>query len=80
MNVKAAVSGEDDLELALWDIEDRFDRSRLDAIREEFLAYAAKYGQDWGGVPFVYVHLQSAFLAERTADRKSALALLTRAT
>ena len=75
MNVKAAVSGEDDLELALWDIEDRFDRSRLDAIREEFLAYAAKYGQDWGGVPFVYVHLQSAFLAERTADRKSALAL-----
>lgn len=75
MNVKVAVSEQDDLELALWDIEDRFDRSRLDAIREEFLAYAGKTGQEWDNIPFVYVHLQSAFLAERTADRKSALAL-----
>jgi tRNA U34 5-carboxymethylaminomethyl modifying GTPase MnmE/TrmE len=72
INVKVAVSDEDDLDLALWDIKDRFDFDRLNTIKEEFLSYGEKLGQEWRRIPFVYVHLQAAFFAQKTADKKAA--------
>jgi len=72
MNVKAAINEEDDIDLALWDIKDRFDFDRLNTIKDEFLSYGKKIGQDWRRIPFIYVHLQAAFFAQMTADSKTA--------
>lgn len=67
INVKAEIN-ENDLEMTLWDIENRFDFDRLAAIKNEFLAYGEMYGQVWRKVQFVYVHLQAGFFAQSIAD------------
>lgn len=67
MNVKAEVD-ENDLEMSLWDIKDRFDMDRLHAIKNEFLSYGEKLGQEWHRIPFVYVHLQAAFFAQSLSN------------
>ena len=67
MNVKAEID-ENDLEMSLWDIKDRFDLDRLNAIKNEFLSYGEKLGQEWHRIPFVYVHLQAAFFAQRLSN------------
>lgn len=72
MNVKAAINVEDDIDLSLWDIKDRFDFERLNTIRDEFLSYGEKLGQEWNHIPFIYVHLQAAFFAQNMADRRMA--------
>ena len=69
MNVKAAVSEGKSIKLALRDIEKKFDFARLNAIRDQFYSYAEKMGQSWKNIPFVYVHLQSAFIAQHTLDK-----------
>lgn len=71
MNVKVEVD-ENDLEMALWDIKDRFDLDRLNAIKNEFLSYSEKLGQDWHRIPFIYVHLQAAFFAQNISDKNIA--------
>ena len=68
VNVKASISEEDDIALTEWIINDRFNTTDLRDIREQFLDYSEKFGQTWNHVPFVYVHLQSAFLSQHTAD------------
>lgn len=71
MNVKAEID-EDDLEMTLWDIKDRFDFDRLATIKDEFLAYGEKFGQEWRRVPFVYVHLWAGFFAQSISDKRIA--------
>ena len=71
MNVKAEIN-ENDLEMSLWDVEDRFDLDRLNAIKNEFLAYDTKFGQEWQRIPFVYVHLQAAFFSQRLTNKNLA--------
>ena len=68
MNVKASVTEGKSVRLALRDIEKRFDFNRLNEIRDQFYSYAEKVGQNWRNIPFVYVHLKSAFLAQHTHD------------
>ena len=38
---------------------------RLDSIREQFLSYSIKFKEDWSNIPFIYVHLKSAFLSQK---------------
>lgn len=68
MNVKASINKQKTPESALRKIGRAFDFSRLNEIRDQFYAYAEKRGQNWRNIPFVYVHLQSAFAAQNTPD------------
>lgn len=68
MNVKVSINKEKSTKLALRDIEKKFDYNRLNTIRDQFCSYASKAGQSWRNIPFVFVHLQSAFLAQQTTD------------
>lgn len=68
VNVKASVSKEDSIDLTEWIINERFNTTDLKDIREQFLDYSEKFGQTWSHIPFVYVHLQSAFLSQHESD------------
>ena len=68
MNVKAAMSEEKSLKLALRDINNRFDMKRLNKIRDQFLCFSEQFGQTWNHIPFVYVHLKSAYMSQNSDD------------
>ncbi len=68
INVKAAVAEGKSVKLALRDIEKKFDENRLAEIRNHFYAYAEKRGQNWRNIPFVHVHLKSAYMAQHVTD------------
>ena len=72
MNVKAAVSEGKSIKLMLRDIEKRFDMERLNLIKEQFLLFSKQLGQEWGYIPFVYVHLKAAFLSQHMDDSEKA--------
>ena len=48
---------------------------RLYEIHKQFLQYSKQLDQDWGYVPFVNVHLKSAFLAQNIEDQVTAESL-----
>ncbi|MEW9124707.1 MAG: GTPase domain-containing protein [Thermotaleaceae bacterium] len=68
INVKAAITEGKSIKLATRDIQKKFDMERLEVIRKQFLGYAEQFGQTWNHIPFVYVHLKSAYLAQHTDD------------
>ena len=68
MNVKATVSERKSVKLAQRDVQKKFDMGRLNTIRDQFLKYAEQFGQSWSHVPFVYVHLKSAYIAQNAQD------------
>ncbi|MEG0109220.1 MAG: GTPase domain-containing protein, partial [Lachnospiraceae bacterium] len=68
MNVKASVTEGKSLRLATRDIQKNFDMKRLGIIRKQFLGHAERFGQTWNHIPFVYVHLKSAFLSQKPED------------
>ncbi|MCI5596248.1 MAG: 50S ribosome-binding GTPase [Lachnospiraceae bacterium] len=70
MNVKVAISADKSIKLAIRDINKRFDMERLSKIRNQFLLFSEQYGQTWSHLPFVYVHLMSAYLAQCTEDKE----------
>ncbi len=63
MNIKASIAEEKSLKLALRDVNKRFDMERLNKIRNQFLKFSEQAGQTWDHIPFVYVHLKSAYSA-----------------
>ncbi len=66
MNVKVSIAEDKSFKLALRDVNKRFDMERLDKIRNQFLLFAEQFGQTWSHIPFVYVHLKSAYAAIKT--------------
>lgn len=68
MNVKASIAEGKSIKLVKRDIQKKFDMERLDVIRNQFLKYADQFGQTWFHVPFIYVHLKSAYLAQHESD------------
>lgn len=70
MNVKAAIAEDKSIKLAIRDINKRFDMERLSKIRNQFLLFSDQFGQSWSHIPFVYVHLKSAYLAQCTEDKE----------
>lgn len=66
MNVKSSINEGKSIKLAKRDIQKKFDTERLEIIRQQFLVYAEQFGQTWNHIPFVYVHLKSAYLARHT--------------
>lgn len=67
VNVKSSVQ-KNKLKLAMRDIEKKFDRDRLDAIKDQFVLYGKEVGQNWDDIQFIYVHLLSAFMSQNEAD------------
>lgn len=68
MNVKASIAEDKSLKLALRDVNKRFDMDRLDKIRNQFLMFSEQFGQTWSHIPFVYIHLKSAYAALKAED------------
>lgn len=68
MNVKAAVNPERSPKMIERTIAGRFDTERLDSIKNQFLQYAKKAGQEWSNIPFVYVHLKAAFMSQTVSE------------
>ena len=68
MNVKAAVNPERSPKMIERTIKGRFDIERLDSIKNQFLQYAKKAGQEWSNIPFVYVHLKAAFMSQSISE------------
>lgn len=68
INVRTAISERDSTEFVLKRIEKAFNKIRLDTIKDQFCEYAEKHGQSWQNIPFVYVHLHSAFKAQQAVD------------
>ena len=72
MNIKVSVAESKSIKLIERDIKRGFDEERLAAVRRQFLKFAEEYGQDWSDVPFVNVHLKSAYIAQNTDDEEKA--------
>lgn len=70
MNVKVAVPETKSMKLIKRDIETQFNEERLEEIRKQFLSYAEQMGQVWNDIPFVFVHLKSAFMAQHEQDEE----------
>ncbi|ERL20498.1 hypothetical protein HMPREF1986_02176 [Oribacterium sp. oral taxon 078 str. F0263] len=68
MNVKASMAENKSLKLALRDVNKRFDKERLDKIRNQFLSFSEQFGQRWDNIPFINVHLKSAYVALKMDD------------
>ncbi|EIT87954.1 hypothetical protein A200_05227 [Parascardovia denticolens IPLA 20019] len=48
------------------DLQDKFDDTEgLRAIRNSLVNYGPEYGQDWNRIPFAFVHLKSACMAQQ---------------
>lgn len=75
LNVKASVSEDTSIKIAMKDINKKFDQERLNNIRNQFYQFSEQYGQTWTHIPFVYVHLKSAFLSLHTDDIEKSEAL-----
>lgn len=72
MNIKVSVAESKSIKLIERDIKRGFNEERLAAVRRQFLKFAEEYGQDWSDVPFVNVHLKSAYIAQNTDDEEKA--------
>ncbi len=67
VNVKSSIQKEK-LKLAIRDIERKFDRERLEAIKSQFVTYGKNADQNWDDIRFIYVHLLSAFMSLNESD------------
>ena len=67
MNVKVSIDAGKSRKLIERDMKRAFDLDRIEEIRKQFCRFAEPYGQDWTSVPFVYVHLKSAYEAVKCA-------------
>lgn len=65
INVKTSITENTSIKMAKYEINKKFDTNRLDSIKEQFLSYSLKLEEDWSNIPFIYVHLKSAFLSQK---------------
>ena len=73
MNVKVSCESGKSLKLINRDMDRAFDEERLASVRRQFLKFAEPMGQDWSNIPFVFVHLKAAYIAqnlESSEDRE----------
>lgn len=67
MNVKVSIDAGKSRKLIERDMKRAFDYERIGDIRRQFCRFADIYGQNWDQVPFVSVHLKSAYEAVKCA-------------
>ncbi len=71
VNVKSSIQ-KDKLKLSIRDAEKKFDKERLDEIKDQFVLYGKNVGKNWDDIQFIYVHLLSAFMSQNEADTEIA--------
>lgn len=71
MNVKQAIKKDRSLRSNVKNIKSQFDLERLNKIKNQFYQFGSLYGQTWTHIPFIYVHLQSAFEAQQTTNEEA---------
>jgi len=71
MNVKKAIQEDKSLRFTIKEIKKQFDMERLNKIKNQFYRFADQYGQTWTHIPFMYVHLQSAFMSQKAIDEET---------
>ena len=71
MNVKKAIQEGKSLRFTTKQIKNQFDMERLNKIKNQFYQFSEQYGQTWTHIPFVYVHLQSAFMSQRANEEET---------
>lgn len=64
INVKANIDLGTNLKMFARDMQKKMDLNRLGSIRNQFLEFGTKYGQNWNSLRFAYVHLKSAYLSQ----------------
>lgn len=69
MNVKCCME-DSSYEMAMMDLEDKFDMTRLKSLKDQFLEFSKLFGQEWVDIPFVFVHLNAEFLSQHTSDKR----------
>lgn len=69
LNVKTAISVNENIKLAIRDIDKKFNKEHVDNIKKQFREFAPKFGQQWNYIPIVPVHLQSAYLSQTTENK-----------
>lgn len=65
INIKTTINENINIKIAKYEVNKKFNMERLDSIREQFLSYSIKFKEDWSNIPFIYVHLKSAFLSQK---------------
>ena len=70
LNVKKAIQDGKSLRFTTKEINKQFDIDRLNKIKNQFYKFSEQYGQTWTHIPFVYVHLQSAFMSQKANDEE----------
>lgn len=71
VNVKVGLQDDgplDDIDMEDFEdgLRDEFDdRIGLEDIRNSLVCYGPKYGQSWERIPYVFVHLKSAFMSQQ---------------
>ena len=68
MNIKTSINNSKSAKYNIKKINSCFNKERLDSIHDQFLAFSEQFGQNWKHIPFVYVHLESAFVAQSSKD------------
>ena len=71
MNVKKAIQNGKSLRFTEKEIKKQFDMERLNKIKKQFYSFSEQYGQTWTRIPFVYAHLQSAFMSQNATDEET---------
>ena len=71
MNVKKAIQDSKSLRFTTKEIKKQFDLDRLNKIKNQFYRFSEQYGQTWTKIPFVYVHLQAAYLSQKVEDEET---------
>lgn len=65
VNIKADITLTTNIKMFKRDLQKKFDKARLETIKQQFFAFGNQYGQDWRSIKFEYVHLKSAFLSQQ---------------
>ena len=80
INVKADISHSTNFKIFERDLNKKFEKEKLDNIKNQFIDFGKQYGQNWRTINFAYVHLKSAFLSqqEEFIDNKDKLYKLSR--
>ncbi len=70
LNIKFAIRDDESAKMIMRDMQEKFNRERIDSIARQFYNFASKFGQDWKNIPIIPVQLHAAFKSQKTSDRE----------
>lgn len=77
VNIKVDYCPTTSIKMFSRDLNKRFATERLRELREAFISFGLKFGQDWHSLRFAFVHLKSAFMAQQVDNKEVSGELLS---